>query len=314
MTKLDLDGIDGANPLGFLAAIGTLVTSERAFRDQTSRLAWESRHGAWRPTLFLGLSVDRPDFVETLDATLKESSSQPALKIGKDLSIPVEDFREAALHAQAAASPSDRLFADLIAAFGCESVQSLANGKPSGKIADTAFRTMSGSGHQHFLGSMQTFVADTTGEHLAKALFDPWRYDDPVEKHTMRWDPGDDIRYALRWRNPSGDSARKRGGSVWGANRLAIEALTLLPTMPRGSFLATTGIVEGRGARGVHWTWPIWRGQLDGDTIRSLLALQELRHPRPNRAALAAQGICEVYRSPRITQGKFRNFGVATPA
>lgn len=313
MTRFDLDGIDGANPLGFLAALGTIVTSERAFGQKSSRLAWEPRHGAWRPSLFIDHDLDRPDLIEALDTELRASNDQPALGIDKDLSIPVDQFREAAVNAQVAASPSDRLFADLIAAFGSESVQSLANGKPSGKIADTAFRTMSGSGHQHFLGSMRTFVTDTTHEHLEKALFDPWRYDDPVEKHTMRWDPGDDIRYALRWRNPSGDSERKRGGSVWGANRLAIEALTLLPTMPRNRSLATTGFIEGRGIRGAYWTWPVWEGELGMDTIRSVLALEELRHQNPDRAALAARGVREVYRAQRITQGKFRNFGVATP-
>lgn len=311
MTEYDLDGIDGANPLGFLAAIGTVVTSTRAFGQGSSRLTWGARNGAWRPTLALNRDYDRPSLVDAFDAALRQSTEQPALNISDDLNIPVDTFREAAIHAQSVSSASERQFADLITAFGCECVQSRENGRPSGKIADTAFRTMSGSGHQHFLGAMRTFVADTTAQHLEKALFESWRYDDAVEKHTMRWDPGDDIRYALRWRNPSGDSDRKRGGSVWGANRLAIEALTLMPTMPRSDSLSTTGFIEGR--RGTFWTWPIWNGQICVDTIRSLLALSELRSQRPNRNALGARGVVEIYRSRRITQGKFRNFGIASP-
>ena len=68
----------------------------------------------------------------------------------------------------------------------------------------------------------------TSREDLRLALFAPWRYLD--EKPTMRWDPMDDRRYALRAGNPSKAPLR----TVRGANRLAIEALTFLPTVPHG--------------------------------------------------------------------------------
>jgi CRISPR-associated endonuclease/helicase Cas3 len=54
--SLVLEGIDGANPLGFLAALGVLVVLHQAgYRD--SRLAWQRRGLAWRPQL-VGLSTD----------------------------------------------------------------------------------------------------------------------------------------------------------------------------------------------------------------------------------------------------------------
>lgn len=53
-----LEGIDGANPLGFLAAVGTLLVLHQAGHRE-SRLAWR-RHGlSWRPQL-TGLPSDDP--------------------------------------------------------------------------------------------------------------------------------------------------------------------------------------------------------------------------------------------------------------
>lgn len=49
MGRLELTGIDGANPLGFLAAVGTLVTA-RAAGDSTVCLTWE-RKQRWVPVL-----------------------------------------------------------------------------------------------------------------------------------------------------------------------------------------------------------------------------------------------------------------------
>jgi hypothetical protein len=169
---------------------------------------------------------------------------------------------------------------------------------------------MSGAGHQDFLAVARNIVSNTTLHHLEKALFQPWQYDDPVEKQTMRWDPTDDIRYALRWRNPSGDPVRKKRGTVLGANRLAIEGLPLLPTIPIGSVLYTTGFT-GQNSRDTFWTWPIWQDPLPLDLVRSLLALRDLQLPEPPRRKLTVMGIVEVYRSQRLTIGKFRNFAPA---
>lgn len=77
-------------------------------------------------------------------------------------------------------------------------------------------------------------------EHLREALFGPWRYEN--DGLSMRWDPDDAKEYALRWRDPS------IGGvsSVWGANRLAFEALPLFPTVPTEAGLRTTGFRRQR--------------------------------------------------------------------
>ena len=62
------------------------------------------------------------------------------------------------------------------------------------------------------------------------------------------------------------------------------------------------------------FTWPIWAGPLNIDTLRSLLGMAELQEPRPDRKILRARGVVEIYRSQRITEGKYRNFTPALPA
>jgi CRISPR-associated endonuclease/helicase Cas3 len=65
--SLVLEGIDGANPLGFLAAVGALVVLHQGgHRD--SRLAWRRNGLAWRP-LLAGLATDDP---AALSAVLAE--------------------------------------------------------------------------------------------------------------------------------------------------------------------------------------------------------------------------------------------------
>jgi hypothetical protein len=231
----------------------------------------------------------------------------PAWSLGPDLTIDQEVFREFAAHAaEHANQTSDRTWADFAAAFGCELTVS-----SDGKIQDTALRTMSGAGHQHFVQFISLIVKRTTAEHLEKALFAPWRYDDAVEKATLRWDPQDDVRRALRWRGPSGDPERRKRGNVLGANRLAIEGLPLLPTIPVGRELRTTGF-SGRGSQNTFWTWPIWSGPLSLDVVRSLLAMPEVQGEFED-PALHSRGVLQVMRCRRLTIGKFRNFTPAQP-
>jgi hypothetical protein len=309
-SPLLLPGLDGRNPLGFLAALGTLALAYRAYPEQTVRLSWCKDSGGWRPQLHFRHRETADGFLDKLSTAQLLSRVSPAFDLGDDLDLPLAQFRQAALVALDGGSAGDRTCLDFFSAFGSEAVEAKSNGKTTGTISDTAFRTMSGAGHQHFLKTTRTLCADTTVEHIKKALFARWTYDDPAKNHTMRWDPADDVRYALRWTNPSDDKDRADRGSVWGANRLAIESLVLFPTVPRGSRLVTTGFTEFPRPD-TAFTWPMWAAPVGIDVVRSLLALEELRFRSPNQSVLERRGVVAVFRSTRFTQGKFRNFGVA---
>lgn len=307
MAELLFDGLDGANPLAYLAALGTLRTTSLTWPDRNTRLHWSNAQGGWRPCLSLDGEIDLDVWLTAVDQSLRNEAGQTAFSLADDLTVPCSAFRAAAASAAAHAVMGDRHQADFFAAFGSEAVESEVNGKKTGDIADTALRTMSGAGHQHFLGFMRELARVTEVKHLRSALFEAWSYTEPGP--SLRWDPNDDRRYALRWLQPSGDPAK----TVRGANRLAIEALPLLPTAPVKGRLETTGFTQRKG-RGVVWTWPIWTAPIGLDVVRSLMGLAELQEDEPDRRTLSAMGIVEVYRCQRITQGKYRNFTPSHPA
>ena len=297
---LVLRGLDGGNPLGFLAAVGTLRILALAEADVGWRMRWCGFNGNWVPVLTVDRTVSQEELVELLFVALRRDST-PEFDFAKNLSVDCATFRKVARNAQGDASQRGRRFADFVAAFGCEIIQS-RDGK---SIQDTALRTMGGAGHQHFIGTMKELVVKTESDDLYKSLFESWDYTD--DKLGLRWDPQEDRRYALRWSNPSGDVVK----TMRGANRLAVEALPLLPTMPRDGRIETTGFTTRD--RVTTFTWPIWRGVASFDAVRSLLSLAEFQRSEPDRRILQSRGVVEVYRSQRITVGKYRNFTVAQP-
>jgi hypothetical protein len=155
---------------------------------------------------------------------------------------------------------------------------------------------------------MNVLAKETTADQLREALFGPWRYLD--SSPTMRWDAEDDRRYALRWDEPSKDPVR----TVRGANLLAIAALPFFPVVPiSSSTVATTGF-SGRGSRDTFITWPIWTGWLTLGAVRSLLGFKELQERSEfSMKFLEMYGVAAIYRSQRITMGKYRNFTPAAP-
>jgi len=308
---LGLTGIDGGNPLAFLAALGTFRTLSLARPDRELKMAWTEHTGAWRPVLSAALPLIEDDVVAILDERLGRMADHPALAFADNVNVTKSEFRTFAKAAQAAAMEAGdadaRITADFAAAFACDVLAT-----KEGPVQDTALRTMSGAGHQHFLAFMRSIVQQTGPQHLRKALFARWAYDDAVANQTLRWDPADDSRYALRWRDPSGDPARKKGGGMLGANRLAIEGLPLVTCAPVGTTLRTTGFT-GTAARSTFWTWPIWTFPVGLDVCRSLLAHASLQNNAPREHKhLRALGVAAAFRSQRITVGKFRNFAPAT--
>ena len=302
MSEFLLKGLDGANPLGFLAALGTLRTATAAWSTRSVKMRWAQRSGGWRPELEISeVEPDEGAFLERMNAELKKMEGHAALTFASDLTLSADAFRRELIAAQGSSTPADHVRAEFLTAFGSDVVSN-----EDGIISDTAFRTVSGAGNQHFLGFMQKLVRETDTGNLRDALFTTWRYRDVGM--SMRWDPADDRRYALRWNEPSGDPVM----TVRGANRLAIEALPLFTTMPVGRRLETTGFTQKRG-RGALWSWPIWEVQACLDVVRSLLSMEELQDEVPDRNQLARRGVREVFRCQRITQGKYRNFTPAVP-
>ncbi len=289
--------LDGANPLAFLTALGSLRLLDLRFPDRGIRLHW-SQDPVWRPHL-TGTMLSAPE----LPLALRGAASAPSSAfeaLGKNLTVDRATFEVFVRSALGAASPSDRRAVDFAAAFGSES---LGDAKKN-RIYYTDLCFISGSGHQDFLATVAGLGRKVTEEHIRTALFGPWKRDKGL---SMRWDPSDAAQYALQWSDPSGEGA----SAVWGANFLAIEALPLFPAQPTSRGLRTTGFRQPSRRDEPEFRWPLWTAPLTCDAVRSLLALGELHKPDPDHESLRARGVSGVYGSRRARFGQGANFKVS---
>ena len=212
----------------------------------------------------------------------------PGLKSWDHYSL--ADFRkELGIEAR---EPERREVADFFAALGSDC---FADNKSGNEPATTKFRAIGAGNNEGFLGFMRTIHLETRAEHVHKALFLEWDYSDPPP--FMRWDPNEHRPHALRADDPAKDRERN---NVRGANRLAIEALPLFPTVPDLKRLGTTGFDKDQIA------WPIWIEPLNLSTVASLLASEEVQ--KADRSTMTRRGIVQVFRARRFTEGKYRNF------
>ena len=297
-----LNGLDGSNPLGFLAAIGTAVVLKDVLPKV--RLGWKQVEGDWRPSLG-GCGDDEQGFSQKLLETL-QNASMAAFDIDSRMPFDAEVFSRKLRDVQSSSSIADRREADFLSGFGTE----LYPDEKSGQFQDSSFRMVrsgdsAGQGLPFYAKEIQKTVCI---DHIQRTLFQTWDYQD--KGYSMRWDPIEDQRYALRWRDPS----KSRQGTMLAANCLAVQALQWFPTLLIGNRARTTGF-HRVGGRDTYFVWPIWTPNVGLETVRSLLALNEIYKEPVPRPSLLKRGIEEVYRSQRIQQNQYySNFTVAVPA
>jgi hypothetical protein len=301
---MELSALDGSNPLAFLAALGTLRLLHLQFGEREAvRMRW-CRGATWTPELS-GFKGD----ADALCQTLLDAPRVPVeafSELGEDITVSQEKFRDF-VRTVREALPGERRTAEFAAAFGNE----VCLKEKADRIVNTEFCFITGSGHQHFLGTMRAQVEKVTPQHFKSALFGPWQREKGL---SMRWDPKDAAEYALRWSDPSTEGA----SAVWGVNRLAVEALPIFPTQPISAparrRLRTTGF-QGPRKRGdwPQFTWPIWTDWASLDVIRSLVSLKELQEGDGEftRKGLEERGIGEVFRAQRVRIGQGANFKVS---
>ncbi|MCX6625758.1 MAG: hypothetical protein NTY38_32780 [Acidobacteria bacterium] len=298
MRSIIFRGMEGANPLGFLAALGAFRLFDLMWREQRIRLRWV-REGGWRPEVSGLPTEDETELCELLSAPGPWAALDAFSELGNNLTVARPLFERVVGKTAAEATGIDRRAADFVAAFGSDVFED----KEKDRIDYTDLCFITGSGHQHFLGTVKSLAGAVGPEHLREALFGPWRYAD--KGLSMRWDPDDAREYALRWRDPSVGGV----SSVWGASLLAFEALPLFPTVPTVKGLRTTGFRTQKRAH--ELTWPIWTQPASVDTVRSLLSLIQLEQEAPARAELQPMGIDEVFRVQRVRIGQGANFKVS---
>lgn len=304
-----LPGMDGSNPLAFLATVGLF----RVVTDGVpgARLGWQ-RRAHWTPSL-LGLG-SKEDLLDLLERRLNQypPADDPALtltfagQVADKLTGAIDSYRSFAREAAHRARPGDRRAADFALAWrtdGAEAREYEGTRKARTELDFTA-------GNQKLLSMVRNVASTIARDELERTLFQFWDYPDGGK--SLRWDPLDETRqYAVQFHDPS--KSRNPIRTMTGANRLAVEALPWLPVFPtsRGTQTAGFETVDHE----IFFTWPIWTVPAGPGTIRSILASPELRSEQLDYARLRRRGIEQVFRS-KIVQpsGRYRCFAPARRA
>ncbi len=299
-----LTGLDGHNPLAYLAALGALRVVSRVWPERQPRLGWRAHGGGWRPELALTPICTPEELASTLDDTaghveemIPERLERASMDVGAAgrLRFPTDEFRATALDSIAQA---DEVALAWMAAWASDVERSTREER-------FAVRTRFDftAGQQAFVVMMAEVREQCRIEHLRECLFSAWRR---VPGTSMRWDPLDEKRqYALQAIDPT-NATLNPILTTPGANLLALEALPLLPVLPTARGTGQAGFEHGAGGL-VSWSWPIWEGFVIVDTVRSLLAFAV----EPAGDA-RARGIVARYRSfITMPSGRYRCFAPA---
>ena len=314
-----LSGLDGSNPLGFLAAVGTLCVLDDVFAGSV-RLGWRRACGSWRPWL-AGCGGDEQEVCEAMLQALKNAPTG-VFDIGGEIrkekgkekeynKFPFahDRFVRELEDRQGKARPASRRDVDFLAGFGTE----LYPDAKKGEFQETRFRMVRAgdSNRQGMLFYAKAIREGIGRRHIERTLFQPWDYRD--EGYSLRWDPIEDQAYALRWKDPSRSKVADGPGTMLAANCLAVESLRCFPSFAVGRRAHTTGFLRDEG-RGFRFAWPIWTSMVGVETLRSLVALHDLHESPLPRPALLAKGIEEVYCVRQVRPNQYySNFAPAQP-
>jgi hypothetical protein len=301
-----LEGLEPDNLLAFLALLGLLRALEAA--SWRPRAHWEGL--PMRPVLTLREAKTQDEVAQAAAEGCAVLAKDHDFDGEKDLNFEGVRARSLLEAAQRPGTPGRSALLGSLFSDGAV--------KDDGRIFAAPLCAMFGQGHQHFLTRLTEVPRGVLPKAMAKrrsppdlnaptylsaALFVQWSRGD--ETDGFRWDPAEDRRYALRFKNPSGDAGR----TVHGANRLASFGLAALPgaavVRRRGLRFLTLGAEAGPdGALGV--TWPIWSRATSLAAIQALLG-----HPvlvSADQGCIRHLGVVERRRAHRIANGKFRNF------
>lgn len=311
---LELNGLPGTNPLGFLAAVGVLDVLTRAGRPATLAFADELV-----PVALVQGAEDVDDLLAALDRDRAAWTESVALQgpHGHLLDDAKPDGHAAAVWARAVASTvaSGRADSDLYCGLVAEgAVDGTGKAKPT-HLHFTA-------GQQRFLAMARQLGAQVDVERFREAVVGPWRDDSTLP--SLRWDGRSGRPYAMRASDPS----KIKPPSVPGAYWLALLGLASLPVRAvsnrfTGNLGLETTACDPRWKQSA-FRWPLWAPAIGLPVVRSLLSDpavvgSEADRRRATRSGsaladvLAARGILRVLESPirRDDQGGYGSFGGA---
>ena len=295
---IHLDGLDGANPLGFLAALGTLVLADHIWPG--AAMAWRPRVNSYRPTLRCGAGDGR-ELAERLAKFVKDDLAAAPAWAAPDAigEWSMAGFR--GLLVDALADEADARPARLLTGLASDLIAK-SDKEPDGAVKETSLSHANGQGGQKLLKFYRDMAEIVDADLLAGSLLGRWEY--AHAKPRFRWDPVDGRNFSVG----TGSANTEPAGVEVAANLLAFNAVELLPTYPTAAGLTTTGYARikspGETRSGEYLTWPIWREAVSLDVVRGLIASGELTEPRPDPRRLAAMGVLSAMRTRRTVDAQ----------
>lgn len=297
--SLLLPGFDGSNPLGFLAALGTLRTLSQNSSYCPARMTWIASRSSWVPAISVRAehAFNEDALLDALGCLLVDGIDNHPVRLLRELRT--KDARRHIFSGQFDQAASDaRTLVDWLAALASDFAP-----------AD-AVNQLQTARRDYYYDNLASVIQLTTVGHLRRSIFFPWDYADALDNQSLHLDPSEDRRHAYQWNKPAGDPDRAKSGGMLGANRLAIEAIPLFTSFPEDGTLRTVGFTGNRSTN-TRWTWPIWKGSLDLTSVASLLSLADIQADTirlQERHDLHQRGIAAVFRSDRILVQKTPNF------
>lgn len=306
-----LGGLDGGNPLGFMAALGTLqALAELSSSSDRPSLVWRNE-GIWLPELCT--TLNRDELAQVLAEDVLSWHDDPSLalkypkkegndKLAHDLKPKPEEFRRYLQSLLDSERPRRLRALTYASAFGTE--VALDN---NGNVKPTALHFT--AGQQELLGMITQLVSGAKGSpgvgpaDFEEALWGPWRYQRPLP--VLGWDATSSRDYALRASDPSTD---KKVG-VPAADWLAFRGLAMLPVAPSGGRIITPCCYGGW--KDGHFQWPLWTVAIPADVVRCLVGRDGLESIAPAERRAIGIGIFYRCRIRRSDQGGYGSF---TPA
>lgn len=308
-TSLRLEGLEPDNPLAFLALLGLLRSLEESAPHWRPRLSWDLDAPPLRPRLVLRGEATEMQVCEAAADGVASLADFHTFDGKADINHTAAEARSALTRAR----DQGGYQAALVGALFNDAVLK----EDKDQVEATPLCLLFGQGHQHFLsrlaavprqpapplrGRGKKSIQISAAQCFQEALFQPWHRQDPT--FSFRWDPAEDVRYALIADDPSST----KGLTQHGANRLAAIGLAALPVaaIRQGERLRPV-IPGGRFPRGgFRFAWPVWRDPASLDTVIALLS-----HPGLLDADASARlGIDHVRETQRISVGKFMNLTV----
>ena len=301
MSGINLSGLEGTNPLGFLAALGVQVVF--ANEDEQPRLWW-SDDITPHAVVDKGFSVDRiANLALKAFANWKNSSAVNPKRMdgskmpeGDELKLKPDDIRE--YLNQTGQCIWGGALATALLAEGSLDKKGIA-AKPS----DFYFT----AGNQKFLDVARKILNAAVREEIVIGLKGPWRYESGTP--SLGWDVADDRVYALRAKDPSSNSEKKLTNP--GPEALALLGLSLHPVFAGRGRTATQGCSGSSWKSGGYYSWPLWRKPASLRAVKSLLA-HAYDHPAASNRDrwYRSWGVSTIWRSPirRTDQGGYGTF------